>query len=208
MNVGVAVTVVFIGLDFISMQMGCCFDGNFGMRIIQIGLPVGTLCVLVGGVVGGLRKSETVEARTEPNQGIRDSFKTALKVTGAFALVGIFIGALSMVAFYGAEFINSGFTFDGLSQWEIDRISDDLQIGMILGISFGVVAGLMYGGTDTIIKHLLLRFMLWSNGDIPTNYAKVLDHAASLILLRKVGGGYIFVHRYLLEHFAEIEIDT
>ena len=67
------------------------------------------------------------------------------------------------------------------------------------------MAGLILGGTDTVIKHLVLRVMLWRNGDIPTNYAKVLDHASNLILMRKVGGGYIFVHRYLLEHFAAIE---
>jgi len=32
-----------------------------------------------------------------------------------------------------------------------------------------------------------------------------LDYAAGeLHSLQKVGGGYIFVHRYLLEHFAEM----
>lgn len=165
--------------------------------------------MLVGGVVGGLRKSETVESRTEPNQGIRDTVKTALKVTGAFALVGIFIGVVSMVALFGAEFINSGFTFEGLSDWQVrEIIGEHLPAGVIFGMSLGLVAGLIFGGTDTLIKHLLLRFMLWDNGDIPANYAKVLDHATNLILLRKVGGGYIFVHRYLLEHFAEIEVET
>mgnify|MGYP001266172194 CR=1 FL=1 len=30
-----------------------------------------------------------------------------------------------------------------------------------------------------------------------------LDHCVDLIFLRRVGGGYIFVHRLLMEHFAE-----
>jgi len=34
------------------------------------------------------------------------------------------------------------------------------------------------------------------------DYAKFLDYAAERILLRKVGGGYIFIHRMLLEYFA------
>jgi len=209
MNIGIAVTLVIIGLDFLSIQMNSgYFSGSFLNRIISIGLPIGTLCVLVGGVVGGLRKSETVESRTEPNQGIRDTVKTALKVTGAFALVGIFIGVVSMVALFGAEFINSGFTFERLSDWQVREIGENLQAGVIFGVSLGLVTGLIFGGTDTLVKHLLLRFMLWGNGDIPANYAKVLDHATNLILLRKVGGGYIFVHRYLLEHFAEIEVET
>ena len=29
-----------------------------------------------------------------------------------------------------------------------------------------------------------------------------LDYAARLVFLQKVGGGYIFIHRLLLEHFA------
>ena len=36
----------------------------------------------------------------------------------------------------------------------------------------------------------------------PLNYAHFLDYATKLIFLRKVGGGYIFIHRMLLEHFA------
>lgn len=44
--------------------------------------------------------------------------------------------------------------------------------------------------------------MLVRSGSIPWNYVKFLDYAAERILLRKVGGGYIFIHRMLLEHFA------
>jgi len=32
-----------------------------------------------------------------------------------------------------------------------------------------------------------------------------LDEAAERLLLRKVGGGYIFVHRLLLDYFASLE---
>jgi hypothetical protein len=37
------------------------------------------------------------------------------------------------------------------------------------------------------------------------NYPPFLDYAAERILLRKAGGGYIFVHRLLLEYFASLE---
>ena len=36
------------------------------------------------------------------------------------------------------------------------------------------------------------------------NYDRVLDYAAERIFARKVGGGYIFIHRLPLEHFAKI----
>lgn len=29
-----------------------------------------------------------------------------------------------------------------------------------------------------------------------------------LIFLRRVGGGYIFIHRLLMEHFAEMYVET
>ena len=44
--------------------------------------------------------------------------------------------------------------------------------------------------------------MLVRSGSIPWNYVKFLDYAAERILLRKVGGGYIFIHGMLLEYFA------
>jgi len=47
--------------------------------------------------------------------------------------------------------------------------------------------------------------MLRLNGSAPLNYARFLDCAAERIFLRKVGGGYIFVHRLLLEYFASLE---
>ena len=39
---------------------------------------------------------------------------------------------------------------------------------------------------------------------MPLNLIKFLDHSARLILLKKVGGGYIFIHRMLLDYFAEL----
>jgi hypothetical protein len=50
-----------------------------------------------------------------------------------------------------------------------------------------------------------VRSLLWRNGSLPWNYPRFLDYAAERILLRKVGGGYIFVHRLLLEYFVSLE---
>ncbi|MEP0877194.1 hypothetical protein NDA00_15385 [Funiculus sociatus GB2-M2] len=69
----------------------------------------------------------------------------------------------------------------------------------IFGLSFGVAAG----GGEACIKHFVLRVILYCSGSIPWNYARFLDYATERIFLQKVGGGYIFVHRLLLEHFAQ-----
>ncbi len=72
--------------------------------------------------------------------------------------------------------------------------------GFILGLSFGIFA------FEALIKHFVLRLILYTNGYIPWNYARFLDYATNSILLQKIGGGYIFTHRLLLEHFSRFPI--
>ena len=50
--------------------------------------------------------------------------------------------------------------------------------------------------------HLTLLFLLRWRGFIPRRYADFLDYATRLIFLQKVGSGYIFIHRQLLDYFA------
>jgi hypothetical protein len=71
----------------------------------------------------------------------------------------------------------------------------------------GLVGGLRAGGA-ACLKHVVLRLWLTRNGSTPWNYVWFLDHAAERILLRKVGGGYVFLHRMLLEHLATRWIET
>jgi hypothetical protein len=39
----------------------------------------------------------------------------------------------------------------------------------------------------------------------PLNYIRFLNYAVERVFLRKVGGGYIFTHRLLMEYFATLE---
>ena len=41
----------------------------------------------------------------------------------------------------------------------------------------------------------------------PLNYIGFLNYASERVFLQKVGGGYIFIHRLLLEHFAAMDVD-
>ena len=76
--------------------------------------------------------------------------------------------------------------------------------GIVYGLSMGMVAFLWYGGLD-VIQHYTLRLILWYRGHIPLNYIGFLNYAAERVFLQKVGGGYIFIHRLLLEHFAAMD---
>lgn len=81
-------------------------------------------------------------------------------------------------------------------------------VGYAAGIIyFGAFAGLLFGIFSpaglACFQHFVLRLVLWCNGFAPWNYARFLDYCTQLIFLQKVGGGYIFIHRLLLEHFAK-----
>jgi eukaryotic-like serine/threonine-protein kinase len=72
-----------------------------------------------------------------------------------------------------------------------------------LGLFFGLILGLNQGGS-AVIKHYSLRLVLWLKGYTPLNLVKFLNHCTKLIFLKRVGGGYIFIHRMLLDYFADL----
>ncbi len=115
-----------------------------------------------------------------PNQGIKESAKRAFR----FGMVGAIIGAIVM----GIMIIM------GIAPSEM----------LLLGIFFGLAYGSTTQGLDCI-KHFALRLTLYFNNYIPWNYARFLDYAAKRIFLQKVGGGYMFIHRMLMEHFAQMQ---
>jgi hypothetical protein len=128
----------------------------------------------------GLHISE-IEATIYPNQGIQKS-----------AINAPFFGVICIIPF--------GF-FVSLLSMDMDNFANVFKHGGILG---GMLGWSFYGGF-TCIQHFALRLILYFTGRIPWNYAKFLDWASDKLFLQKVGGGYIFIHRSLMEHFAEME---
>ncbi len=124
-----------------------------------------------------------IETRTIPNEGIRRSLRNALITLLVGGLIfGLFFG-LILGLFFGLIL--------GL-------------LGLIFGLIGGLIGGLKNGGL-AYLKHYVLRFLLWRNDYAPWNYIRFLDYAAERVFLRKVGGGYIFTHRLLMEYFATLE---
>jgi len=83
-----------------------------------------------------------------------------------------------------------------------------LAYGLVAGLVGGLISGLSIGlsnGGAASIQHAVLRTFLRRAGYAPWNYSCFLDYAAQHILLRKVGGGYIFIHRLLLDYFVAQE---
>lgn len=83
--------------------------------------------------------------------------------------------------------------------------------GVIWGIMFGFIFGLMLGSslpTLYLTMYYATLILIVYRGYLPFQLVPFLNHCVDLIFLRRVGGGYIFVHRLLMEHFAEMYMET
>ena len=162
--------------------------------VVAIALYVGTnspwqpsiLIGLATMLMFGFERVNRVEEVTVPNQGM---WKTASNVGRMVALVMPLVGLL--------------FWATGVSRL---GISGSIVSGVVNGIILGVASGLIGAQNSGIvcIKHVVLRTLLCRSEVAPRDYAHFLDYATDRIFMQRVGGGYIFVHRLLLEHFASL----
>ena len=153
---------------------------------LEAGLLFGVVSGLIGGVVGGMTDQVKVD-KASPNEGITLSGKNAV------------------VAFVVSCLISSLST--GLIFWVTLNLADGLIFGLLFGAFAGLIVGLNRGGS-AVLKHYSLRLMLWLRGYTPFRFIGFLDYSAKLIFLKKVGGSYIFIHRMLLEYFAELNSEA
>lgn len=147
--------------------------------LLLIGLPI----VSIYGLIAGLR-GPTIVAKKNSNEGIWQSAGNA----GRAALIVTVIAALA----------------SELLSLMMLGVPNGIVHSLGSGLGAGFVAGLLCGGS-ACIRHFSLRLMLYRTGCTPWNYARFLEHITEKLFLQKVGGGYIFVHRMLQDHFAHME---
>ncbi len=145
---------------------------------ISSGLFFGIISVIINGFGGS-----EIQQREQPNQGIFSSIQNSTIIGVTILFVGILIFRI----------------ISGLISRPIFGTYSDLTFGLLNGLIFGMI----FGG-NACLQHFVLRIMLYYNKYAPWNYARFLDSATEQLFLQKVGGGYIFVHRMVLEHFAEM----
>lgn len=145
------------------------------------GVFFGIISGLISTLIGGFKRADIPQSNF-PNQGIWKSAKNSL-IFGV--IFGLFIGLI--VGLTGIE-------------------SHSIFTGLLVGIWIFAPIGAVIVGGSACFQHLALRLMLYRKKYIPWNYARFLDYAADRLFMQKVGGGYIFVHRMLLEHFAQMEL--
>jgi DNA polymerase III delta prime subunit len=162
------------------------------------GLLVGIAVLLVvsgiGAFVNGLTPQQLSDrTRLVPNEGIWRSGKRGLM----FVISAVLIMGLA-----------AGLTFGIAGRSILDLIYGWL-FGIVLGSGAGAIFGVAFGriggrtGIAAFLQHFVLRFYLWRLNLLPWHLIDFLNEATEHLLLYRVGGSYIFVHRLLRDVLAE-----
>jgi NACHT domain/TIR domain len=191
----------------------------FGLSIgLSVGLSYGLSGVLSGvlaywvllGLYQGMKQEHLEDQdRQRFNQGIRRSLRNGLLLglISAFTMsaIGVLSGVLSVWLSYGLHY--------GLSRGLHYGLSRGLRYGLRIGLRYawivffaGTVIMWALSGGLTILCHYVIRWSLSRSHTFPFRAQAFLDDATTRILLRRVGGGYSFIHRRLQDYFADAAV--
>jgi len=192
----------------IGLKIGLGMGLSIGVVVVLIlglidGLIVGIIFVLMFGLGMGLSFGvivNQIDQATVPGKKIIFSAKNFLFSSFFGGLVGALLGGLIGVL---SVWVSDGMIISQM----VGALNIYVSFCLIGGVTNGLISGLQYGGV-TIIQHSTLRFLLALNNLLPWKLVPFLNHCVDLIFLRRVGGGYIFIHRLLMEHFAEMYVET
>ncbi|WP_414544440.1 NACHT domain-containing protein [Nostoc sp. CCY0012] len=155
------------------------------IQMLISGLISGLIFGLISGLIFGFHGLE-IENKTIPNQGIWQSAKNIVKLSAL-----LFFPSTILIFLIQKILLNNSF-------------NEALIFSLMSGLLLGLLVGIPRSGTP-VIKHFILRLVLYCNGYIPWNYARFLDYCTERMLLQRVGGRYRFIHKLLQDHFAQME---
>jgi hypothetical protein len=154
---------------------------------------------MIGLVTFGIGGSgEIIKESAYPNQGVWNSLKNGINV--------FFLSLFSLQLFILITSFPWVLLAPDISSTE--KISMSLLVWAIFvnPISTLLSLALAYrSGLNTFIYHFSIRLILSKNKVLPWKLVEYLNYLVDNLFLRQVGGGYIFVHRMLLEHFADLD---
>jgi hypothetical protein len=149
-----------------------------------VGFIGALISVLVSAPVVGL--SPNFRARETPNYAVIASLKSVCVISIVSYPAGL--AMFSLVRF---------FTATEKIPWQGSVI--------VSSAAFAIFFGFWMGGGVAVVQHIVLRFLLHRQGHIPHNYAQFLRYTTERRLTQQIGGRFRFIHRELLDHFADME---
>ncbi|MCP4419868.1 MAG: NACHT domain-containing protein [Chloroflexi bacterium] len=165
---------------FVGRGLNTAVSGGWVLSLALVGF--------VSQTVAHALQRDDMKLRTIPGQGFVRSARNG-------RLIGLLTGVGTAVCL-GVGFL--------ISNWLKMPLNWTSFLPFALGITLylALSAGLAYGGLAALQQRHLSR-ILAQQQLAPSNFIEFLDYAAERSLLRKVGGGYMFVHLLLLDYFRE-----
>jgi len=155
--------------------------------------PFAVLFAAAGGALGaveaGLRPGD-LRLRMTAGQGVLQSRRSSLLAAGISAGLFTILAGLGLLL---AGLLSGRATAATAVPWA-------LWLALYLAVGFALAFGLL-----AYSQHIWLRRLLVDRGRVAEDYPSFLNQAAERNLLRRVGGGYTFVHALLLQYFSERE---
>jgi serine/threonine-protein kinase len=132
------------------------------------------------------------------------TFRAAAYMGGSFAAVGLLLAALrtrrdTIAIVWNAAFwkaLRSAYLAAALTVAVVTACfapAFGLFYGACVALTFGAIVFLWLGGTDAIY-YALMRLHLAAEGTLPLRSQALMSRAVSARLMKRVGGGYAFVH--------------
>ncbi len=177
-----------------SLMFGLIGGGLLGLLLalplglifgLLFGLLFGILCGVVYGVIIGFQSDIKVN---------RDHTNTLEKSLKTMAFIFLVSSSIWGIGF----FINHSLMDLAVG----NRVFPEPRESVGWGIISGLLMGLHFGRFEELLKHGILRFMLYRQGAIPWNYAHFLEEASQRGLLKQFGGRFRFYHELLRDHLA------
>jgi serine/threonine protein kinase len=180
------ITMIFFGLVYGLSGMWYGRLSHALIYLLSIGLSTGLSYWFLLGLSQGMAQERIEDQdRRITNQGIHRSLRNSVTMG---IIGGIMIGSLGMLSYA---------LIYGPNHW----LS---QQGLLTSISGGLLICMLFGGLAAF-RHYVIRFLLWRSHIFPWRVPQFLNDATVRFLLRRVGGGYSFTHRLLLDHFGNVE---
>ncbi len=171
-----------------------------GLAIFLHALSIGlTYWCLLGLLQGIAQEQVENQDRRIANEGIHRSLHNSV-IMGLIS--GTMIGTIGILNHWVSIRLSSGLTTVRQDEL-ISGLGAVLSYGLFLGLCGALLICILTGGLAAF-RHYIIRFLLWRSRTFPWRAPQFLNDATARFLLRRVGGGYSFTHRLLLDHLADV----
>ena len=175
---------------------------TYGLMMgLIVGVGIGLAYWLALGLFQSIAQEQIEDQdRQSLNQGVR---RSTLNSTIIGLLSGGIVGGLGFLGNWLSYWLNEGLS-KGLNAGPGEGLGYALSAMWLFAIGGGLFGWAVSGGW-AVLRHFVLRWLLHRRLVFPWHAQEFLNDATARILLQRVGGGYSFIHRLLLEYFANLD---